>query len=224
MTTDEKDRVVLRRGMVEHDWYESGSAAAPEAVGKPAARPSPRLSYLTLPRIVGAIGVAVVVVVMFGAFLAFSFHGFHAEGKSMEPGLKDGDRLVVARIPFEEIDFGLLNWLPSYDSSDLRWGSPERGDVIVFESPVRDERLVKRVIGLPGDRIRIENGDVYVNGGRLDEPYAKGTTDCLKTCAALVVPAERYFVLGDNREDSVDSRQGWTVSREDISGKVIVSF
>jgi len=184
----------------------------------------PSIPRPTLPRLVPVFVAAGLATALFLAFLVVSFHAFKAEGKSMEPDLHDGDRLIVARILYEEVDFGLLDWLPGYDSSDLRWGSPGRGDVVVFDSPVRDERLVKRVIGLPGDTIDVHGGEVYVNGERLDEPYARGGTACLQTCEAFLVPDGRYFVLGDNREDSVDSRQGWTVSHDGISGKVIFAY
>jgi signal peptidase I len=177
-----------------------------------------------LPRLVPVFVATGLATALFLAFLLVSFHAFKAEGKSMEPDLHDGDRLIVARILYEEVDFGLLDWLPGYDSSDLRWGSPDRGDVVVFDSPVRDDRLVKRVIGVPGDTIDVRGGHVYLNGKRLNEPYTKGATACLRTCEPLLVPDGRYFVLGDNREDSVDSRQGWTVSRDDITGKVLFAY
>jgi signal peptidase I len=70
----------------------------------------------------------------------------------------------------------------------------------------------------------MKGGAVYVNGEKLDERYAMGRTACLKTCDEITVPANHFFVLGDNREDSVDSRQGWLVDRGDITGKVILSY
>lgn len=159
-----------------------------------------------------------------GLLFALSFRSFEAKGSSMEPDLSAGDNLVVARISYEELDFGFLNWLPLYDSSDLRWGSPARGDVIVFDSAVRQGQLVKRVIGLPGDTIRIKAGHVYVNDVKLDEPYALGSTSCLQTCGDVIIPDGHYFVLGDNRAESVDSRQGWTVARGDVIGRVLFSY
>ncbi|HEY5625227.1 MAG TPA: signal peptidase I, partial [Dehalococcoidia bacterium] len=159
-----------------------------------------------------------------GLIFALSFRSFEAQGSSMEPGLSDRDGLLVARVVYEELDFGLFDWLPLYESSDLRWGSPDRGDVIVFDSPVGNQQLVKRAIGLPGDTVRISAGDVYVNGEKLDEPYAQAPTACLQTCDEIQVPDGRYFVLGDNRGGSLDSRQGWTVERSDVVGKVLFSY
>jgi signal peptidase I len=221
----DQDRVVLRRGMKEHDWRQP--VDTPIEVPAPARARRlrlPAVPRVSVPRMVSLAAIAGIAAAFVAVFLVFSFHGFRAQGKSMEPELHDGDHLIVARIVYEEVDFGLLDCLPVYDSSDLRWGSPGRGDVIVFDSPVRDERLVKRVIGLPGDDVEIKNGTVYVNGDRLDEPYVDGDTDCLRTCEPVTVPDGHYFVLGDNREDSVDSRQGWTVARDAISGKVIISY
>jgi signal peptidase I len=96
---------------------------------------------------------------------------------------------------------------------------PHRGEVIVFhfpEDPTRD--FVKRVIGVPGDRVRIRDGEVFLNGSKLDEPYltAKGnsTTDMVE------LEEGEYFVLGDNRRGSNDSRNWGPVPEKNILGKV----
>ncbi len=219
----DEDRVVLRRGMIAHDW-ETVREAPRRDESADALSPRLRLPHADLAGwilliIAGALAASVI-----GLLFALSFRSFQARGSSMEPELSDGDSLLVARISYEEIDFGFFDWLPLYDSSDLRWGSPGRGDVIVFDSPVRKLQLVKRVIGLPGDTVRIRAGQVYINGERLDEPYAQGTTACLQICDDVLIQDGRYFVLGDNRDDSVDSRQGWTVARGDVVGKVFFSY
>ena len=219
----DEDRVVLRRGMIEHDWRKVRREPHPiEAAHPSSPRPQPTRAGLSrwMPLIVaGTLAAAAI-----GLLLALSFRSFDAQGSSMEPELSAGDSLIVARVAYEEVDFGLLNWLPLYDSSDLRWGSPGRGDVIVFDSPVRDQQLVKRVIGLPGDTVRIKAGLVYINDEELDEPYAQEPTECLQTCGDVLVQDGHYFVLGDNRAESVDSRQGWTVARGDVVGRVLFSY
>lgn len=219
--TDDEGRIVLRRGRTEHGWTLSDEAPLPPPTPRAERRPDGRNRVARmLPYAVAAtFGLAAML-----SFLALSFRSFEAQGMSMEPAVHDGDGVLVARIVYEEVDFGLLNWLPLYDSSSLRWGSPGRGDVVVFDSPVRDERLVKRVIGMPGDTVRIRDGAVYVNGERLEEPYAHGATDCLNACGEVVIGEDQYFVLGDNRANSVDSRQGWTIGRSDITGKVLFSY
>ena len=114
---------------------------------------------------------------------------------------------------------------------------PKRADIVVFRSPLAPDRdFVKRIIGLPGEALRIDNstGTVTVNDETLSEPYIQGPTGCAQMCAwALPRPgtaqaqeecgSERcYFVLGDNRPNSSDSRQGWLVPAENIRGFVEV--
>jgi signal peptidase I len=121
------------------------------------------------------------------------------EGSSMESNLYDGQRLIVVKAAY---------W----------FGEPQRGDVIIFTHPDDPQRtLVKRVIGLPGEQVEIKAGVVYINGSSLDEPYIKGTTSSL---SKTEVPEGCYFVMGDNRQASSDSRYWGTVPREDIIGRV----
>ena len=93
-----------------------------------------------------------------GLLLALSFRSFDAQGSSMEPELSAGDSLIVARVAYEEVDFGLLNSLPLYDSSDLRWGPPGRGDAIRFHPPVRDQQPVTPPTVPPGHPGRFQAG------------------------------------------------------------------
>lgn len=102
---------------------------------------------------------------------------------------------------------------------------PERKDIVVFVSDQVDEKetiLIKRIIGLPGDKIEMKNGNVYVNNKLLIESYAKKDN----FSGTFVVPTNKYFVLGDNREDSLDSRY-WDnpyVDKDDIIGKAIFKY
>ena len=117
--------------------------------------------------------------------------------ESMMPTLEVGDQILVTRY------FG---------------GEPERGDVVVFRSPFDDELMVKRVIGLPGDLVDSRLGRVRIGGYTLPEPYvlreaSSGAID------QQVVPQESYFVLGDNRDDSLDSRSWGVVPRSLIVGR-----
>ncbi len=100
----------------------------------------------------------------------------------------------------------------------------KRGDILVFKSRELDELLVKRLIGLPGETVDIKsNGEVYINGSKLDEPYAIKSTGVDKT---FHVPEDSYFFLGDNRPSSIDARywQNPYINKNDIKGKAIFRF
>lgn len=124
---------------------------------------------------------------------------------SMEPNFHEGQRVVVNKAAY-------WGWV----------GEPERGDVIIFEaSNSLDEDFIKRVIGLPGDTVEIKNRAVYVNDVKLDEPYIVSPPDY--TMPKIKVPEDKYFVLGDNRNQSNDSHNGWFVDRSEIHGKAWLS-
>lgn len=134
----------------------------------------------------------------------------HVVGDSMNPTLQTQDLLIASKI-------------------DYRLHDPERGDIIILKSPLDPSRdYIKRVIGLPGDHILIRDHTVLVNGKPLDEPYVANWVsgpDWPLTPDAVdgeVVPPGMYFVLGDNRDHSSDSRLfGW-VSRDEIDAKAVV--
>lgn len=128
---------------------------------------------------------------------------------SMEPTFIEGDRLIVEKLSY-------------------RFGAPKRGDIIVFQFPDNPEiMLVKRVIGLPGETIEIQENKLYINDVLLSETYTKeldstvGGTE-LKENGSFIIPENEYVVLGDNREKSSDSRLWGTITREHIIGKVFM--
>jgi|GEM_PF-948002 len=102
--------------------------------------------------------------------------------------------------------------------------APQRGDVVVFHSPTQPGSLFfKRIVGLPGEKVSIQGGGVSINGVKLEEPYEQGTT-AVKTFPhvgeEITVPGNSYYVLGDNRVESTDSRDFGFVTKENITGKV----
>lgn len=129
---------------------------------------------------------------------------FEVVGSSMEPSLHDGQRLLVNKVVYF-------------------FREPEVGEVIVFQ-PVnnRQPNLIKRIIAEPGDVVEVKEDAVYVNGSPLDEPYIKDNPKY--TYGPEEIPENGYFVLGDNRNNSNDSHNGWTVPRQNIVGKAWLSI
>lgn len=126
-------------------------------------------------------------------------------GSSMEPNLHHGQRLVLSKLAY---------WRQA----------PELGDIVVFDPPQNSGSipLIKRVIGLPGDMVWVDGGSVYVNEKMLVEPYISEPPHY--NYEAITVPQGHYFVLGDNRNQSADSHQGWTVPVENIIAKAWLSI
>jgi signal peptidase I len=154
---------------------------------------------------------------------------FRVEGPSMEPGLHDGQYLLVNKAVYFKLNVGnLAKFIPFIDAEDGEeryiFHGPERGDVIVFRYPKDPDRdFIKRVIGVPGDRVRVQDGIVYVNDVPLEEPYIADHAG-RDLDEELVVPAGNYFVLGDNRPNSSDSRSWGFVPEENIIGKAMLSY
>jgi len=141
---------------------------------------------------------------------------FRVEGPSMQPTLMSGEFLWVNKAAYFE-------WNGQYIL-----GGPQRGDIAVLRSPDTSEDidLIKRVIGLPGDRLRIQRGEVFINDQPLAEPYIRfqASYNFPFDRHDLVVPAGQYFVLGDNRPNSRDSHLGWFVPAENLVGRAWLSY
>lgn len=105
------------------------------------------------------------------------------------------------------------------------FSTPKRGDIIMFEAPDKEDTLyIKRVIGIPGDVIRISNNELYINGELQDEPYVKNGWSLNTGDVEYTVPANQYFVMGDNRDNSSDSRVWGTIKKDDIIAKAIFRY
>ncbi len=148
----------------------------------------------------------IMVVIAIIVFLAmrFSVQTYVVNGPSMEPNYTQNEWVIVNKLEY-------------------KFGEPERGDIAIVWSPIEvNKRYIKRVIGLPGESVEIRDGKVHVytiTGEKLTlvEPYVKypAAADFPKT----TVPEGCYFVMGDNRVNSLDSRAGWTISRDNMIGK-----
>ena len=143
----------------------------------------------------------VISVVVSAFIIIFLYQPVRVEGTSMLPMLEDQDRLFINKLAY-------------------RVGEIERGDVVVFLYPHdHDKSYIKRVIALPGDRLRIDHGEVFVNGAHVKEPYVPRQFEDDRSQPEMTVPQHEYFVMGDHRSISSDSRDFGPVERELIYGK-----
>ena len=138
--------------------------------------------------------------------IVFLYQPVKVEGTSMMPGLADQERIFINKYAY-------------------RLGSIERGDVVVFRYPGDvSKNYIKRVVGVPGDRIEIVRGAVMVNGAQLAEPYVPAEFRDQRSMSEITVPANSYFVLGDHRNLSSDSRDFGVVEQEAIFGKAVFVY
>ena len=161
---------------------------------------------------------------------AFLVKPFRIPSESMVPTLEIGQRVLVDRVSY-------------------RFGDPDRGDIVVFKPPAgqpstcgveragdqpcpegTDERsdtnFIKRVVGLPGDHLKVIEGSVYINGKRQDEPFVRPDDAC-ETCnlpREITIPKGHFFMMGDNRGESADSREWGPVPKKWIIGKAFITY
>ncbi|WP_028610950.1 signal peptidase I [Paenibacillus harenae] len=107
------------------------------------------------------------------------------------------------------------------DKWSYRFHEPEHGDIVIINGPESDLRLIKRVIALPGDILDIRRGEVYLNGNKLSEAYVKGQTLAGNVEMPFTVQPGQLFVMGDNREHSMDSRTLGPIARTSIEGRAV---
>ena len=175
---------------------------------------------------------AVLLAVVVFMLLQATVRNFKVDGSSMDPTLENGQFLLVNRLVYTRIDMGRLSgivpfWQADEDSVRYAIHPPERGEVIVFRfpdpiksNPTKD--FVKRVIGLPGEIVAVKAGIPYVNGTALDEPYLLDKD--MSNGREVELGAGEYYVMGDNRSHSNDSRSWGAVPAENIRGKVWVIY
>lgn len=152
------------------------------------------------------------------------------DGRSMLPSLRPNERVFVNKAAYWRVDDDLpvARGPLTGTGEQYLFDAPARGDVIVFRHPQGTDDLIKRVIGMPGDMVGIRDGRVFLNGRELDEPYLEPGTQTLPTRdtsePSVRVPAGHFFVMGDNRENSSDSREGWTVPAGNVVGEAMLRY
>lgn len=143
---------------------------------------------------------------IFATVYLFLLQPHEVHGRSMEPNFKDGEYLLTDKLSY-------------------KIGTPRRGDVIVFAAPpTREEDFIKRIVGVPGDTVSVQNGRVRINDNELKEGYLPDTTltfggPVLTEGDKITLKGSEYFVLGDNRSHSQDSRYFGVIQKGDILGK-----
>lgn len=132
------------------------------------------------------------------------------KGASMMPNYPDGEYLLTERVSYYK-------------------GNPQRGDVVVFNPPVSEDEYIKRIIGLPGEKVSLQNGKIYINGQQLKEEYLDPNlytegNSYLEEGGEVVIPNGEYLVMGDNRPHSYDSRSWGPIKKKVITGRAWIIY
>ncbi|HET9223764.1 MAG TPA: signal peptidase I [Roseiflexaceae bacterium] len=150
---------------------------------------------------------------------------FEIHQVSMEPNFHEGQRVIVSKLDgiWSSLFLRTAQAAQAHTQSPF---APQRGQVVVFNPPNGEgDALIKRVIGAPGDLIELRDEGVWVNGQLLDEPYVNGqATLCNNACAPIQLDANSYFLMGDNRSSSLDSRSFGPVRADRIIGRVVMRY
>jgi signal peptidase I len=172
---------------------------------------------------------SIVIAVILALFIrTFVVQAFKIPTGSMENNLLVGDHLLVNKLVYAPTLWSLERALMPVDGI-------ARGDVVVFKYPEEPERdFIKRVIGLPGETLEVRNKKVYVNGSALEEPYVQylqppsesgsGGYDVRERYGPVTIPADQYFVMGDNRDNSQDSRYWGYLPRSYVKGRALMVY
>ena len=178
----------------------------------------------TKPRFVREIIETAILAGLIFVVLQVTVQNYQVEGSSMLPTLNQGDCVLANKFIYSSIDTATFaDFLPTVDphQGDLlfTFHPPKRGEIVVFMYPKDPNRhFVKRIIGIPGDQVEIKKGVVLVNGYGIEEPYLNPLPST-SNWGPSIIQAENYFVLGDNRAASNDSRSWGSISNEHLVGR-----
>ena len=177
-----------------------------------------------MPRLAREILEAVLLALVALVVLQGTVRNFKVEGSSMSPTLEGGQYLVVDQVSYFQLDVERMSRIvPFWDASEtdpkFAFHPPTRGEIIVFrypEDPSKD--FVKRVVGLPGEKVEVRSGIVHIDDIAMREPYLQRTDR--SSARAITLREKEYYVIGDNRRNSNDSRAWGVVPEANIVGKV----
>lgn len=170
-------------------------------------------TWKTVWAITREVGETIILTLIIFLLIQLVIRNFRVVGTSMVSNLHDGQYLIIDKVSYSP----LL-------TKNLNIGGPKRGDVIVFKPPRNpDDDYVKRVIGLPGEKVQINRGQVFINDQPLEEPF-QPTPGTYSMIEPVIVPDGQVFVLGDNRNNSNDSHNWGTLPIENIVGRAWISY
>jgi len=179
----------------------AANEASPDEEESPAETSRKQSTFQSILDLLHDLAIAVVVCVL---LITYVVQAFKVQGTSMSPELHDGERILVNKFIY-------------------RVDEIERGDIVVFWYPEDPElSFIKRIVGLPGENVELRDGDVFVDGEEIDESYVVAENADLRSLAAQEIRPGHYFVLGDNRRGSNDSRSWGLVPKRYIYGKAFV--
>jgi len=163
-----------------------------------------------------AIAIAVVLALFIRTFVV---QAFKIPSGSMKPTLLVGDHILV-----NKFIYGIK--IPFTDKTIIKLGKPKRGDVVVFKYPLDTKKdYIKRVVGLPGDKVKLVNKQLFINDRVMDDPHASYSVyGNLRNFGPVTVPAHHLFVMGDNRDESSDSRVWGFVPDAYLKGKAFLIY
>lgn len=160
-----------------------------------------------LREVIGYIITIIAAVIIATLIRVFIFEPFIVPTPSMDPTLRVGDKVIINKLAF-------------------KFDSIERGDIIAFHSPIEDNKeLVKRAIGIEGDEISLTTeGEIFINGEKMVEDFIPGDRDISYMNQIFIVEEDEVFVMGDNRNNSYDSRYFGSISEESVFGKLLTTY
>ncbi len=161
---------------------------------------------IILKEILAYIIVILTAVVLATLVRVFIFEPFIVPTPSMEPTLKVGDKVIINKMAY-------------------KFGSIERGDIVAFHSPIEEKDLVKRAVAIEGDEITLTSeGEIYINGEKITESYLPAGQNILYNNLTVDLGEDEIFVMGDNRNDSYDSRYFGDISENDVFGEFMIIY
>ncbi len=181
-----------------------------------------------MPRLAREILEAVLLALLALIILQGTVRNFRVEGSSMAPTLEGGQYLVVDHVSYLKLDVERLSrivpiWAAENADPRFAFDPPTRGEIIVFRYPIDPSKdFVKRVVGLPGETVEVRSGTVYIDGDALSEPYLQRSDR--SNAGPLALGEKQYYVVGDNRRNSNDSRAWGVVPEDHIVGRVLLVY